>query len=250
VKRLRAALVMLTRLPLETKDLDEGAFRASAAFHPWVGVLVGTIAAFAFALGSAVDHIVGALFALACGLLVTGAMHEDGLADCADAFFGTKDEEKARAILKDPRLGTFGACALFVVLGLRVVLLPSVLEQAMASLVFAATIGRFAMLLVLRTSSYAGQEETQKTGPVDAPSGRDLAIAALAPVCVAALALADRRLSFEGVLAATASALVLALAMSKYARKRLGGWVGDVLGATEQLAECTALFFLAALAPM
>jgi adenosylcobinamide-GDP ribazoletransferase len=247
--RLRAAFVMLTRLPFASPSLEDVHFRRSAAMHPWVGLAVGVIAAFAFAVGSAAGPVVGGICALAMSALVTGAMHEDGLADCADAFFGTTDEARARVILKDPRLGTFGAVALFVVLSLRVATLPTLLEHAMANLVLAATLGRFAMLVVLRRATYAGDPETQKTGPVDAPSGVDLAIAASAPALVALLAYLDHRVSEEGLCLAAVGTVITGLATARFARQRLGGWVGDVLGATEQLAECAVLFALYALPP-
>lgn len=247
--RLRAAFVMLTRLPLASPSLEEVHFRRSAAMHPWVGVVVGVVAAFAFAVGSAAGPVVGGICALAMSALITGAMHEDGLADCADAFFGTTDEARARVILKDPRLGTFGAVALFVVLSLRVATLPSQVELAMANLVLAATLGRFAMLVVLRRAAYAGDPETQKTGPIDAPTAADLLIAALAPTLVAALAYIDHRVSEAGLGLALIGAVLTGLAIARFARERLGGWVGDVLGATEQLAECAVLFALLALPP-
>lgn len=245
--RLRAALVMLTRLPVADPSLEEAHFKASALFFPWVGVLVGVVAAFAFALGAEIDATVGGLFALAAGALLTGAMHEDGLADCADAFLGTQDAERARTILKDPRLGTFGAIALFVVLGLRVALLPASVESAMAALVLAASLGRLTMLLVVVRLAYVGDPETQKTGPVEVPSTTDLGVAAAAPALVAALALIDGRVSAAGVALAAAVACLVGVGCAGYAKRRLGGWVGDVLGATEQLAECAVLLALAAL---
>jgi adenosylcobinamide-GDP ribazoletransferase len=247
VKRLRAALILLTRLPISGEGLDASHFRASSALHPLVGVLVGGIAAFAYVVGSAIEHVVGALFAVAASALVTGAMHEDGLADCADAFLGTQDPEKTREILKDPRLGTFGAVALFVVLGLRVALLPTTLEHAMAALVLAASLGRLAMLVVVRLLPYAGTEATQKTGAIEAPTPLGFALAALAPLGVAVLAALDGRVTPFGVVGAFVGACVVPLGTARMAKARLGGWVGDVLGATEQLAECSALFFLAVL---
>lgn len=245
MKRVRAALILLTRLPVSGEGLVDEDFRAATPFFPWVGVIVGVIAAFAFALGAAVDGLVGGLFALAACALVTGALHEDGLADCADAFLGTRDEQRAREVLKDPRLGTFAFVALFVVLSLRVGLLPDVLEHAMAALVLAATLGRFAMLFVARALPYVGSPETQKTGPVDPPTPRALVLAGLAPAVVAGLAWSDHRVSLAGLVVACALCAGVVAFMVRLARQRLGGWVGDVLGATEQLAELATLAGLA-----
>ncbi len=117
---LLAAWVFLTRIPLPTAKLDERDFEAAPGFYPLVGLAIGAIGAAGFALGWTIGGaFVAAIFGTAATLLATGAFHEDGLADLFDGL-GAPTAERMMEIMRDSRLGTFGAAALFLILLLKI----------------------------------------------------------------------------------------------------------------------------------
>ena len=117
------AVAFLSRIPVPTSfftGYDGKLARVSRAF-PFAGLLIALPAAFVFGVLLALhtDPLMAALLALAVQTVMTGALHEDGLSDTADGFGGGKDRERALAIMKDSRIGTYGACALILSFGLR-----------------------------------------------------------------------------------------------------------------------------------
>ena len=178
--------------------------------------------------------------ALASQVLLTGALHEDGLADFADGLGGGRDQERILAIMRDSRIGTYGVLALILVLGLRwggIADLP--LHQVLAGLICAGLLGRLAIVLLLVFLKPARADGLGVT-VASPPRGAILAAVLLSaiivflhlPIVVAVLAFA--------VTAAAAGGVAL------LAKRRIGGYTGDVLGAGEQIAEMTVLITLAA----
>src|SRR5262245_51603355 len=123
LRTARAAVVFLTRIPLGGFPYSEAEWARAAAWFPLVGSLVGALAAGAWWVVRPAGDLVAAIVAVIVCLVITGALHEDGLADTADALGGATDRAKMFAILKDSRIGTFGAAALALSLLLRVALL-------------------------------------------------------------------------------------------------------------------------------
>lgn len=249
------ALQFFTRIPVTGRlarwvGYSPAMLRASAAWFPAVGGLVGVIGATVFAGALAVwPASVAALLCTAATVLVTGAFHEDGLADVADGLGGSQQRERALDIMKDSRIGAFGAIALVLALGLKVALLTALAMQgtvfaAAAAVLAAHVLSRLAPLAVMRCLPYVGGEASKSKPLADAVSVRALGIALLC--CVPAVSL----LWFaQGVATGTAALLagaVLTWVMASLFRRRLGGFTGDCLGATQQVVELAVYLALAA----
>lgn len=250
---LAAALTLLSRLPAPVDHAALGRVGARAAWaYPVIGLLLGALSgAVLLALCRlGVAPGVAAAAALAASLLLTGAMHEDGLADSADGLGGGADRERALEIMKDSRVGTFGAAAVALSLLARWSALAFLASKdpglAVAALSAAGAVSRSAMgaaLTIWPSARPGGLSAAQGEAPVWSGA---LAVA-LGGFAAAALCGPDA--SF-GAVAGTvvAAGFVAALALAGlfylYAAKRLGGQTGDVLGAGQQVAEIS---FLAAL---
>lgn len=229
MRGFRAALQVLTRLP--SGQLRAVDFAAAPGWFAAVGALLGAAQALAFALALPLwGPWLAAFAALAVGVLLTGGLHEDGLADTADALGGGRDRAHALEILKDSRIGAFGALALIFMLGAQVSALAALGAAAPVALVVAAVWSRAAMAGVLRLGPYlrASGAASGMTGgwPVTA---RAAVLAALG----LALALGLRVLGLSA-LAGLIGLALLAGGTGFFARARLGGITGDVLGAVQQ----------------
>ena len=229
------AVQFLTRIPTPAlRDFQPDWISRSARYFPLVGLLVGGGCAAVFWSASLVwSGWLPALLAIAAGVLITGAFHEDGLADTADGLGGGTTVAKRLTIMKDSRIGTYGALALGLTLAIKAAALATLPAGLGAwTLVAAHGAGRGASVLAMRALPYVGDAKVGKWKP----SPADLSLAeVLTAVAVAGLPLA---LSPDGVVGlAILIGAILALAVSLIARRLLGGYTGDVLGAIEQVFE-------------
>lgn len=227
------ALVFLTRIPVpwQVPDLESRLPRCTPWF-PLVGVLVGLLGALAWWLGATAGNaLIGAIAAVAATALVTGAFHEDGLADTFDGLGGSADRELALTIMKDSRIGAFGTVALVLTLLARIAALVSLGGAAMAALVGAHALARLSSLPLIRGLPYARADGG--TGKPFAGGVSDIGLA-LAVGATAILTLALWGVTAFGVW--LAAAVVVAVTGWWYYR-RLGGITGDTLGATNQFVE-------------
>jgi adenosylcobinamide-GDP ribazoletransferase len=241
------ALQFLTRLPAPRHAGFEPDWIArSTPWFPVVGWIVGALSAGVLWLASRVWPMpVAAVLAVVCGLLATGGFHEDGLADTADGLGGGQTRARRLEIMKDSRLGTYGALALWASLTLKAAILAS-LPPAMAalSLVLAHGAARAAPVAVMAAAAYAG--ESSKLTPASFAARPAEAAAALAIGLGPLVLLLPLPTAAVGVGLAALAALAVALT----ARRLIGGFTGDVLGAVEQVAEIGLLLgFAARLAP-
>lgn len=246
------ALQFLTRLPAPRWVGYEPAWLNQSARHfPLIGAFVGALGAVVLVAASAWwPPAVAALLALAATLVATGAFHEDGLADTFDGLGGAVPRERALAIMKDSRIGTYGAAALALSLGLRVALLAALCAQQplFAAMVFvlAQGWGRAAAVLLMARLPYAGDAEHAKAKPLATAVGpREWGVALAWALGLGAGAAAWGLPAARLAAALGAVGLVL-LWMSRWLRTRLGGYTGDTLGAAEQLAELVVLLAFAA----
>ncbi|WP_102224733.1 adenosylcobinamide-GDP ribazoletransferase [Acidimangrovimonas sediminis] len=238
---LRLALMLLTRLPVGR--LDPAPPLASAAWaYPLAGAVAGAIAGLAFWLAQALGlmPLPAAILAVGASVLSTGAMHEDGLADLADGFGGGGDRLRKLEIMRDSRLGSYGAIALVLVLALRVVLLAEVLPGQSAILLMAgagalsrAPLPAIMALLPPARNGGLGHSAADRIGPGQVWA----AIACAAVIAILALPLVIGPM----LAAAVGAALIAALA-----RRQIGGFTGDVLGAAQLVAELCLWLVLAA----
>jgi len=242
------AVQFLTRAPVPSfKAFDPDWIRQSARYFPLVGGMVGLISAAVFIAASTVwTGALPALLATGAGILMTGAFHEDGLADTADGLGGGQTPERRLEIMKDSRLGTYGVLALVLALSLKVAAL-SLISPALvlAALLAAHAGGRGVAVLAMRLSPYAGDRASTKVKPVADGVGPTEIIVAL---IFTALAIVPAAL-FSPVIAAVSVGVggLCAGIVALQARRLIGGWVGDTLGACEQAFE---IGFLVAFAGM
>lgn len=237
LRDIAVAFAFLTRIPIGVPhDPARPLARAAWAF-PLAGVVVGGIGG-AMAAGAAALGLpagAGALLAVGAMAVTTGALHEDGLADVADGFGGGRDRESALAIMRDSRIGSFGAIALIVVIGLRVVAVSESIAPLNA-LVLAAVLGRTA---VVPAMAWLPNARADGLGAgAGKPGGIETALAVALGVATAAV------LAPAAALLAVAAAVGAALAVGLISLRKIGGMTGDTLGATEQVAETAVLMAL------
>lgn len=240
------AVQFLTRLPVPTLGGFQPDWTSrSARYFPLVGALVGLVCAGVFAVASEIrPGMIPALLAVATGVLVTGAFHEDGLADAFDGLGGGQSPERRLEIMKDSRIGVFGALGLGLTLALKVAALAALpVWLGAVGLVAAHAGGRAAAVIAMRMLPYAGDRDRTKVKPVaDGVTRRETLVALLfAVLAVAPLGLAAPVAA--GVAIAVGGGL--AILMAATAKRLIGGWVGDTLGATEQMFEVGLILALA-----
>lgn len=245
------ALQFFTRIPVTGRlaqwvGYSPAMLRASAAHFPGVGWLIGGMVVGVSALllialpPSPYVPLVVAVLGTAASVWLTGAFHEDGLADVADGLGGAAERERALVIMKDSRVGAFGALALMLVLLGKVSLLAligSISTEAMLCALFAAhVVSRACPLCLIRAMPHVGDDATSKSKPLaDQISGHSLVIAMA--WTLAALALVTG-LGYGGSLALPLMGAALALLwMWRLFWRRLQGFTGDCLGATQQVCE-------------
>ena len=213
----------------------------SLAWLPLVGVgLGGAVALAARLLEGRLDDGPAAVLIVAAWAIATGAIHLDGLADSADAL-GARDREQRLAIMRDPRLGSFGVLAAGLRRPAQDALVAAVLARGHHLWLLAIpAVARAAASAVSASVPYAREEGTG-AAMIGAGSRLERLAVAIATATVVALACARLR----GLLASSPPRIV-ALAVGRFAQRRIGGVTGDVLGATIELAECAALIALLA----
>jgi adenosylcobinamide-GDP ribazoletransferase len=233
VRNARLAWAFLTRLPGGIHPADGTELTGAVPWFPAVGVVIGLLLGGAY-LGfeSLVSPLVAALLVVGLGAVLTGGFHEDGLADTFDSFGGYTAERRLE-IMRDSRIGTFGALALVVAVGLKVAALaPLSGIDGLGALVVAHGLGRASALVVMAAGPQARSDGFAATGGA-LPRLRLAGVVALTALVASA----------TGPSTATAVVLVgaSALGMIRLARHRFGGITGDVLGASEQIGEILAL---------
>lgn len=244
------ALQFFTRVPIPAWVGYEPRWLQDCARHfPLVGALVGGFSAAVLALALQLwDAPVAVGLAMAASIWLTGGFHEDGWADSCDGLGGAVSRARALEIMKDSRIGAFGAIAVVLALGLKFALLAALAGHgafvACAALLAAHVLSRLAPLAVMRASPYVGGEGGKAKPMADAVSGTAVFVAVLWSLPAAALLVISGGV-LNGVAALAAAALV-ALFMVRLLRRRLGGFTGDGLGATQQLSELAIYLALAA----
>ncbi len=238
---LTAALGLLTRLPLPATPI---APRGGAAAWAWplagviIGALAGMVAALALALG--LTPWVAAALTLAASAMLTGAMHEDGLADTADGLWGGWDKARRLEIMKDSHIGSYGVLALILVTLARWSALSAILATGSpwGAIIAVAALSRAAMAVLMAWLPNA------RASGLSALVGRPTAKVAWAAVGLAGLICLVLTGWHAFGMAAFAGFVCLGLGL--IARAKIGGQTGDILGASQQLAEAAALCALAA----
>lgn len=235
-----AAFAFLTRFPLPSVPYDDDSLARSVKFFPLVGLVLGCAASLLHgALSPHLPPALSALVVLLALVLATGALHEDGLADASDAFGGgQRDRNRILAILRDSRIGSYGAIALILSLAARVLLLSSLPPSNFAAYVVAAHVLCRWSSLPLSRSLPAARPANDGLGVriAQRASGTSLVVGSLLSLAIVILAL--RVNAIEPI----TLTLAVTFLSSLFYRTRLGGVTGDCFGATNQLTEIAVLF--------
>lgn len=249
LRDLRIGACFLTRLPVPWPQAApaDGLARAMRLF-PVVGAGIGLGAGlvWALALWCGAPPLVAALLALAGQMVLTGALHEDGLADVADGFGAGRDRERTLEIMRDSRIGSYGTLALVLSAGLRAAALaalagPGGSWSGAAAMVAAGAVSRAACPALL---AWLPPARPDGLGAGAGALPREALITALGlALCFALLLLKP-----WPALAALGLGLLATVALAMLARRRIGGQTGDVLGAGQQLVEIAVLCTAAAAA--
>ena len=225
----------LTRIRFPTVDYSDETMARATRWYALVGLAIGlTLAVLFWTLATVLPQSLAALLTAATGMLLTGALHEDGLADIADGLGGSADRDRAMEIMRDSRIGTYGVLALGVTLATKVTALALMpLPAAFAALVAGHTFGRLSMTWLMRRLDYA-RPDGAAGFMSNIPEINDT------PLWAAGTAAGLILLWFTGPLPLLLTLLALTILLKVAAgrlKARLGGYTGDALGASEQLCE-------------
>jgi adenosylcobinamide-GDP ribazoletransferase len=239
----RLATALLTRVPMPHPDgaVPAGLARAQRAF-PLVGAMIGAVVGLIdlSLLAMGLPPLAAAALALGASAALTGAMHEDGLADVGDGFGGGRDRAAKLSIMRDSRLGTYGAIVLLVSFSARLSALASLPAAIVVpGLVVAHALGRAAIPALAASLPFARDDGLGKS------AGRPSAASVITAVIVAVVIAFLCQPAKEALLAVAVTVAGTA-AMAMLAWRQIGGVTGDVFGATEQVAETAVLVMLAA----
>lgn len=250
VRQLALGLVFLTRLPIRLKGAlpDDAVARAAWSF-PVVGALVALAGA---GVAIAADAIglpppASALLALAATMAVTGALHEDGLADTADGLGGGRTREQKLEIMKDSRVGSYGVLALIVGVGLRAAALTAAIQDTRLHLLgalVAAHAGSRALLPLLMRAL-----PSVRPGGLAASVGVPSSLSSITALVLGTAAVFWGLGDVLGLLGFVAAAVGM-VAVGTLARRQIGGYTGDVLGAAQQVGEIILLLTAVAQIPI
>ena len=240
---LRLAAGFLTRLVPPPGGVIRPLAQAVRTF-PLVGAGLGIGAGLVYILasGSGLPPVLAALATMAALVLATGALHEDGLGDTADGFGGGSTKAAKLAIMRDSRFGTYGVTAVAFSLMARVAALATIAEPALvfAALVATGAASRAAMPLIMAFLPMARSDGLG--ADAGRPSRRDTVIGS-----VLALVIALFTLDSAAIVVTLLVGGLAALAVAALARRQIGGYTGDVLGAAQQISEVAMLFAIVAL---
>ncbi len=256
----QTALMFLTRIPVGLLPYSQANLQASARYFSWVGILVGLMSGMVcIAANYLFSMPLSIAFSMMAGILLTGAFHEDGWADCCDAFGGGWNKEKILTIMKDSRLGTYGVVGLIGVLGIKYLLLLEISNHGNAILlgmvmVAAHSSSRFFAVSIMQQLPYVQDIDSSKSKPLANRKLTKLEMGVLV-IGMAIPLIILSQLSTVHDLPSTAHRLpstvyfllllpsfIFCIFAMRFFKKWIGGYTGDCLGATQQISEL--IFYL------
>jgi adenosylcobinamide-GDP ribazoletransferase len=260
----KTALMFLTRIPVGNLPFSQSNLQASARYFSWVGLLVGLIGALVFSATAFFFSIpLSILLSMLSTILLTGAFHEDGLADSCDAFGGGWTKEKILTIMKDSRLGTYGVVGLITSLSLKFLLLLELSSYLYSPVVAIAMIvahstSRFWAVTIMQQLPYVQDIDSSKSKPLAdrVLSKKEMGVLFLGvilPIVLLYLALMPGAITifpfsihFNSssfylfplfILVVMLPVILVRYFAGLYFKKWIGGYTGDCLGATQQICE-------------
>lgn len=242
IKHLQLAISFYTRLPIASNALDYSQLPQAAMYLPIVGWLVGGSVALTF-YGAALlwSNTTAVIIALIVGIFLTGGLHEDGFADVCDGFGGGYDKARILAIMKDSHIGVYGVLGLLLLLALKISVLSELPAVYLPLILLAGhSVSRFAPLLLMHYYDYARIDNSKVAAAVYNPSVKELLVAA---VCAGVPLLLLPALCSVAVI----SVLLCNHWLGRYFYRHIGGYTGDCLGSSQQIAEVIFYFTVSSL---
>lgn len=226
------ALMFFTRLPVPTIEYSQEKLNASSRYFPLVGVLVGALSATVFMFSTLILPLkVAVLLSMIASILITGAFHEDGFADTCDGFGGGYTKEKILDIMKDSRIGAYGAIGIILLLILKFLLLSEIQPMIIPIVIVAGhSVSRLISISLLYSMVYV--KESGKAKPLSTALP-------LSSLIVASIFGLFPLLLFKKILVILIIIPLLFTRwyLSYYFKKHIGGYTGDCLGAAQQVSE-------------
>jgi adenosylcobinamide-GDP ribazoletransferase len=237
-------LQFLTRIPVnKSLECENRNFRKGALYLPVVGLIIGGIQWIVYYLLNKVLPVnITAIFVVLIGILITGALHVDGLGDTCDGFFAFKGRDRIIEIMKDSRIGTFAGIAIVMDILLKVIASGYIIERNIALvLIVSPVIGRFSIMLISLISKPA-----KSTGSGNLFIGNmSKSIVILAGTIT--LTISSLLLGFKASAVIFIASVIITILSSKYSTSKIGGLTGDILGANNELVEIFVMIVFIAL---
>lgn len=251
---LRLAIVFLTRWPIAIKEkVDDTAINASTGYFALVGLLIGGLSVGVYLLASLVlPSSIAVVLSMVASIVFTGAFHEDGLADTADGLGGGWTVESKLNIMKDSRIGTYGASALLLALLLKYTALTELAQLSGLSVCFALLMGhslsRACAASIIGKLNYVQLDKLSKTKPVaQSLSQQSRRVLLATTVTVFVIAGLSPLISLQDIAILLALLWFVRALFIRFMARQLGGYTGDVLGAAQQAFELSLYLVLLAI---
>ena len=244
IRGFRAALIFLTRIPVGGDGYRDEDWRWSTAWFPFVGTLIGLCLAGVWLSLAPLGVWPCAFIVIGVAMMVTGGFHEDGLADTADAMGGAYDRQKLFVILKDSRVGAFGAMALFVTLGLRASLLAGLDKSAPIALILTECLSRLTPIWLMVLMPYVTADAEAKSRQVTRAQLAQGLLATFFSASTCAAAFWYQLITFQQLVGLVAAIIITGLICGWRFHRRAGGITGDFLGAAQQIGQVIMLAVL------
>lgn len=238
MKNFILMLQFFTRLPININiEVKEADFPKGIIYFPLVGFVIGIInAGFYYLVSCIFSNLLAIIFLTLVNVLITGALHLDGLADTCDGIFSARKKERMLEIMKDSRLGTNGAVAIFFDLSLRIAIITSIpKDHIILAVIVSNVISRTMLVLLCYISKYARPEGGMGNLFIGKISKGNLAVA-LAIGLIISISL----VYYKGLLLMAIASLLIML-LNRYISSKIGGITGDILGAANELVELLVL---------
>ena len=249
IAEILVSLRFLTRLPIPfMRTIDPPALAKSMRFFGFAGAAIGGFNGLVFVVlrWFHLPLFMAAILVCACGLALTGALHEDGLADSVDGLFGGKDQQHRLFIMKDSRIGTYGACALMLALLLRISAYQSFgSAPALTIILVTATAGAFSRAMVVDMMWATKPARSDGLSVMAGRPGRNSALFAILTAGAFTLYACSFVRMDTGIIALAAAGISTAL-IRRLAIRLIGGQTGDICGAVQIIAELGMLISIAA----
>lgn len=243
------AVQFFTRLPIpQWVGYEPDWVRASARYFPLIGIIVGGATAAVLLLTARVLPLpLAVLLSTSAGIWLTGALHEDGFADVCDGFGGGHTPVKMIEIMRDPRIGAFGAIGIGLLLAVKIVALASMpVPMAALALLLAHPLSRLAATILIWQMNYAAPDG--KASLAAQPMSLTSFMIAGAPVLLLLmLVFASDAIAVRTVAIAVITMLISTAWLARKFQRHLGGYTGDCLGAVQQVSEATLYLTMLAL---